>query len=106
MNLLQFQNRFVRKALNPGIRTAALSLPRGNGKSSLAGYLISKVLPTLARGQELALCAASIEQARITFRFARGFLGEAGYRYQGLRYAMLDNGQENRRKVAGGWIER
>ena len=37
--LRPFQDRFIRAATAPGIDTAALSIPRGNGKSSLAGHL-------------------------------------------------------------------
>ena len=38
--LRPFQRRFVKGATAPGIDTAALSLPRGNGKSWLAAYLL------------------------------------------------------------------
>ena len=39
LKLQPFQRRFLRSALAPGIRTAALSLPRGNGKSTLVAWL-------------------------------------------------------------------
>ena len=39
-----FQNRFISAVLRPGIRRAVLSLPRGNGKSWLAGFLASEAL--------------------------------------------------------------
>ena len=42
--LKRFQYRFLARVLSPGIRRAALSLPRGNGKSWLAGYLASEAL--------------------------------------------------------------
>ena len=85
-SLRPFQRRFVRAATRPGIDTAALSLPRGNGKSWLAGYLVSRVLSaddSLFRpGTESVLCAASIEQARIVFRFVREALEPTGeYRW-------------------------
>ena len=39
MKLLAFQHRFLKGALSDDVRTAALSIPRGNGKSTLASYL-------------------------------------------------------------------
>ena len=82
MKLRPFQTRFIRAATADGIDTAALSLPRGNGKSSLAGYLVSRILdpadPLFRSGTESVLCAASIEQARIVFRFARSILEPTG----------------------------
>ena len=81
-----FQRKFIARATGPGIDTAALSIPRGNGKSWLAGHLISKVLDPddglFRPGTESVLCAASIEQARIVFRFARETLEPTGqYRF-------------------------
>ena len=72
-----------------GTDTAALSLPRGNGKSALAGHLVSRILTPddklFRRGTESVLCAASIEQARIVFRFARETLEPTGF------YRFLDS---------------
>ncbi len=81
MDLLGFQSEFVAQALHPDHDTVALSLPRGNGKSYIAGRIAADCFRDLKPGQEIALCAASIEQARIVFRFIRAELGE-GYRYQ------------------------
>ena len=63
-----------------------MSLPRGNGKSWLAGMLIARALSEgsdlFRPGTESVLCAASIEQARIVFRFAREILEPTGaYRF-------------------------
>ena len=86
LHLRQFQRRFINGATSSGIDTAALSLPRGNGKSALAGHLVVRVLTPsdkLFRVEtESVLCAASIEQARIVFRFARAELEPTGeYRF-------------------------
>ena len=86
MILRPFQRRFIRAATAPGVDTAALSLPRGNGKSALAGHLLSRILdpadPLFRPGTESVLCAASIEQSRIVFRFARETLEpRGGYRF-------------------------
>ena len=89
IDLRPFQKRFIRAATSSGIDTAALSLPRGNGKSYLAAYLVSRILTPddelFVSGSESVLCAASIEQARIVFRFARATLEPSG------EYAFLDS---------------
>ena len=86
MKLLPFQKAFIDGALRPEVDTAFLSLPRGNGKSALAGWLLARILnpaDALFRPKtESVLCAASIEQARIVFRFARSILEPTGeYRF-------------------------
>ena len=79
--LLPFQRRFIRSAMSPGIRTAALSLPRGSGKSSLAADILRRCLtpgdPLHVEGAEFGLCAASIEGARYVYRPLRAALEEA-----------------------------
>ena len=86
MPLRPFQREFVRRALAPGIDTAALSMPRGNGKSWLAAHVLTRALtpgdPLHVAGAEYLLCAASIEQARLCFRFVRSNLEATGeYRF-------------------------
>ena len=85
--LRPFQRRFIRAATARGVDTAALSLPRGNGKSSLAGYLVTRILSPndklFRAGTESVLCAANLVQARIVFRFARAALEPGGgYRFR------------------------
>ena len=86
LDLRSFQKRFIRAVTAPNIDTAALCLPRGNGKSALAGHILTRVMDphdSLFRpGTESVLCAASIEQARIVFRFARSDLeADCDYRF-------------------------
>ena len=86
MNLRPFQRRFLRSALALGIDTAALSLPRGNGKTWLASHVLSRCLDPedelFVEGAEYLLCAGSIEQARLCFRFIRSNLEPTGeYRF-------------------------
>ncbi len=107
-DLRPFQRRFLRAATAPAIDTAALSLPRGNGKSALAGYLVSRVLdprdPLFRPGTESVLCAASIEQARIVFRFARGELEpRGGYRFldSHTRIGIVHKATNTRLRVIG-----
>ena len=84
--LRPFQRQFIRRALARGIDTAALSIPRGNGKTWLAAHLLTRALTPgdalHVPGSEYLLCAASIEQARLCFRFARTDLEpRGGYRF-------------------------
>ena len=87
MKLRPFQERFIQGALAPGIDTAALSIPRGNGKSWLAGHLLARALTPgdelNQAGKEYILVASSLEQARIVFGFIRGAL-EANEEYRWL----------------------
>ena len=72
IDLRPFQKRFLKGALAPGTRRAALSLSRGNGKSTLAAYILRRCLTpgdTLNQpGAEYILLAGSLEQARLTFK--------------------------------------
>ena len=44
LDLRPFQRRFLADVLAPGVRTAALSIPRGNGKSTLVASLAARTL--------------------------------------------------------------
>ena len=87
--LLPFQSAFVsaicRENHPPSI--AALSCPRGNGKSWLAGHLVARSLtpgdPLFQESVENILVSSSRNQAAITLEFARAALGEAeGYKWR------------------------
>ena len=84
--LRPFQRDFIRRATRPGIRTAVLSMPRGNSKSWLAAHLITRMLTPgdalYRKDKEIVLCSASLEQARTPFRFVRDWLGDKDYDYQ------------------------
>ena len=87
LSLRRFQREFLAAALSPGVDTSCLSLPRGNGKSRLAAHVLARVMDPndglFRPGTESVLCAASIEQARIVFRFARADLEHReGFRFQ------------------------
>ena len=86
MKLRNFQKRFIKGAFAPGIDTAVMSLPRGNGKSFLGGDILADCLtpgnPMHQAGKEYLLLAASLEQARITYGFIRDKLEATGeYRW-------------------------
>ena len=85
MRLEAFQRRFLAQLFKPHIRTAALSCPRGNGKSTLAAHVCKRLLdpkdPLFAKGEELYLVANSLGQAvRTTFGALRRMLPEKDYR--------------------------
>ena len=86
--LMPFQNQFVeevcRKDNPPAV--AALSVPRGNGKSWLCGGLVARALtpgdPLFEPAVENILVSSSMNQARIVLDFAHAALGEVeGYRW-------------------------
>ena len=84
--LRRFQQQFVRKALHPDVDTAVLCLPRGNGKSWLSAHILTRCLTPgddlHVSGSEYLLCAGSIEQARLVYRFVRDALEPTGdYRF-------------------------
>ena len=72
MQLRPFQRRFLAGALRREIDTAALSIPRGNGKSTLSAYILERCLTLRAAllepGAEYLLGAASLELARNAYR--------------------------------------
>ena len=77
-----FQRKFLRGAMDPEVNEAVLSIPRGNGKSWIAGYLLSRIMDPkdklFRRGTESVVVASSLEQARIPYRFARSILEPKG----------------------------
>lgn len=88
MKLRPFQREFLRGALDPAVDCAALSLPRANGKTTLAAHLVSRIMDPddelFRSGTESVLLAASIKQARLCYRMARDLLAAKG------KYKFLD----------------
>ena len=85
-DLRPFQKRFIKAAASPKFDTVCLSIPRGNGKSYLAGRLLTRALtpgdPLFRSGTESVLLSGSIEQCRIVFKFCRLALEATGeYRF-------------------------
>ena len=96
MELRPFQKRFLRRALAADVDTAALSIPRGNGKSFLAAHILERALTPgdslNVPGAEYVLGASSIEQARLTFRFVKAALEPTGqYRFTDSYTRIRDN---------------
>ena len=91
-DLRAFQRRFLKAALAPGVEIAALSLPRGNGKTTLLAHLAARSLtpgdPLFVPAASNVLIAGSIKQSRPGFRLARASLGEDGYRFEDSNQAV------------------
>ena len=86
MELRPFQKTFLTRALSNGVDTSVLSLPRGNGKSTLSAYILERCLTPgddlFEAGAEYLLGAASLEQARNAYRPLRAALEDSGeYRF-------------------------
>ena len=76
--VLPWQRRFVRGAFAPGAGTAALSVARGNGKSTLVAGIAAAALDgplAVARGESV-IVASSFAQACIAFDHVCHFLGD------------------------------
>ena len=66
---LPWQRRFLRGVFRPHISTAALSVGRGNGKSTLCALIACAFLTDKAKyNSDLVIVASSFEQAQIIFR--------------------------------------
>ena len=93
MQLRKFQKDFLAAAFAPGIDTAALSVPRGNGKSFLAAVMGQAVINpgnrAFINGREAVLVAASREQAKIVLNYVREMLhGRDGYKWRDSQNSM------------------
>ena len=80
MRLRKFQKTFLEAVESGRYRQLALSLPRGNGKSQLAGYLAARILTPgdsmFRPGTESIVIASTFEQGRIVYRFTRDLLDD------------------------------
>ena len=90
--LLDWEQRFIRGAFAPRATTAALSLGRGNGKTTLTAAIgAAAVVGPLAQSRAEALAvASSFAQARIVFEHCRAFL-RPWIAEDKLRYRVVDS---------------
>lgn len=74
-----WEKRFIRGALAPGRAWAALSVARGNGKTTIVSALgVAALVGPLRRPRgEVVICASSFEQARIAFDHIKSFMAPA-----------------------------
>ncbi len=69
--LREFQRDIVEKVFAPGVRTGLVSLPRANGKTSLAAMLAVAELFVGPDSAEVLVVASDARQASITLRMAK-----------------------------------
>lgn len=79
--VLPWQREFLEQALAPGVQQAALSIGRGNGKTTLVAALASAFIvgPLRQPRAEVPVVAASYAQARIAFEHVQAFLEREFY---------------------------
>ena len=79
LQLFPWERRFLRGALRDGVEESALSIARGNGKTTLISALACAALTgplATARG-ETVVTASSFDQARIAFEHCLAFLADS-----------------------------
>ena len=76
ISILPWESDFIAGAFAPGIKTAGLSVARGNGKTTLlAAIAAASVVGSLAMPRaDCVVVAASFQQARILFEHTLAFL--------------------------------
>lgn len=71
VKLRDFQKEILAGAFAPGVRTALVSLPRGNGKTAFAAMLAVAEMFVGPPSAEVLVVASDQRQAEITFKLAR-----------------------------------
>ena len=81
LTLLEWEKRFLRGVLAPAVQEAAITIARGNGKSSLLGALGAATLfgpdDFVIPGTEAVIFAASFTQAKVIFETVLEFVDGA-----------------------------
>ena len=85
LKLMDWQKDFIRGIYAPTTSTAALSVPRGNGKTTLISAIAAAAFigPNATPGSEIVLVAGSFQQAKIAFSHLRAFIEP--YMYSGSK---------------------
>ena len=78
LDLFGWEKRFLRGALAPGVEESALSVARGNGKTTLVAALAVAALagPLATPRGETVIVASSFDQAKISYEHCLAFLAE------------------------------
>ena len=86
VTVLPFQERFVRGCFRPGVQTAALSIARGNSKSTIVSWLALASLrpdgPLHHRNAVVIVVASSFEQGAVLFKAVRDQIPDGDNREQ------------------------
>ena len=96
--VLPWQKRFLRGCFAPGVVEAALSVARGNGKTTLTAGLACATLdgPLAGLRGETIIVASSFEQARIDFAHVLAFLRERYDLSNGREWRVWDSANHSR----------
>ena len=96
LTVLPWQRRFLRGAFASGVASSALSVARGNGKTTLVAGLAAATMdgPLAVPRGETVIVASSFGQARIAFEHVLAFMGEA--LRDKSRWKVWDNSQHAR----------
>ena len=94
LELQAWQRRFLRGAFAPGVDTAALSVGRGNGKTTLLAAVAAATLigPLTQTRGETVIVASSLTQARIAFEHCLMFV-KAEIDSEPSRWSVQDTAQ-------------
>ena len=77
VTVFPWEKRFIKGAFKRGVTTSALSIGRGNGKTSLVAAIAAAALdgPLVQPRSEVLLVASTLSQARIAYAHCLAFLG-------------------------------
>ena len=94
--VLPWQRRFLRGAFADGTHSVALSIGRGNGKTTLlAGVAVGTLIgPLAAMRGETVLVASSFEQSRIAFEHVLSFMRSVLRKDNERRWRVWDTAQQ------------
>ena len=99
--LLSWEERFLRGVMADGVSMAALTIGRGNGKTTFNAALAAAAMagPLAQPAAEVTLVASSFGQAKIAFAHTRAFL-RPWLEREPRRYSIADNSQRGRSPTA------
>ena len=94
VTVFPWEKKFLKGAFAPGVSTSALSIGRGNGKTSLIAAIAAAALdgPLSQPRSEILLVASTLSQARIAYHHVLAFLGDP--KADKRRWATLDSPQK------------
>ena len=77
VTVFPWERRFLKGAFKRGVTTSALSIGRGNGKTSFVAAICAAALdgPLSQPRSEILLVASTLSQARIAYHHVLAFLG-------------------------------
>ncbi len=84
LQLLPWERRYLRGAMRDGVRRTALSIARGNGKSTFVAAMAAATVngPLRQPRAECVIVASSFQQGRIAFEHILGFVDPSRKEYK------------------------